>query len=354
MSRPTLGGHADADVVLNPAARLLWRSAHVVQLELGSRAVVITGLDERAVRRLTDQPMTGNHQPDPALTAVIRTLRASGFVVRRARPAEPGSERQAASALVPRLAADLAALTARYGDKAGAAFAARRRSAVRVHGSSRLAASVASLLAAAGIGAVEVAGRGDARLYHAAPGGLLPADEGRRYVEAVADAVRRAAPEASFGAGATDRPVRLAVLVGEGPVDDDLRIGLHVRGTAHLAARVGADFGVIGPLVEPGRTSCLRCADLHRSDRDSAWGALAVQLSVPSRHAPPSDVALNAFVASVVALQALAFLDGGTSTTRFGTLELHLPGWQLRRRSWPPHPGCDCGAYGAVSRHSAQ
>jgi bacteriocin biosynthesis cyclodehydratase domain-containing protein len=143
-------------------------------------------------------------------------------------------------------------------------------------------------------------------------------------------------------------------VAGDGPVDDDLRIGLHARGTAHLAARVGADYGDIGPLVEPGRTSCLRCADLHRSDRDSAWGALAVQLSVPGRHPAPSDVALNAFVASVVALQALAFLDGASAATRFGTLELHLPGWKLRRRSWPPHPACDCGAHGASSRHSAQ
>jgi bacteriocin biosynthesis cyclodehydratase domain-containing protein len=353
MSRPTLGDVADADVVLNPAARLLWRSAHVVQLELGSRAVVITGLDELAVRRLTDQPAAGSRPPNPSLTAAIGTLRAIGFVVRRARPAEPAGGGRPARALLPRLAADLAALTARYGDEAGAIFAARRRSSIRVHGSSRLSASIATLLAAAGIGHVEVVGRGDAHLSHAAPGGLLPADEGRRYVEAAADAVRRAAPEASSGSAA-DQPVRLAVLAGDDPRDDDLRVGLHARGTAHLAARVGADYGVIGPLVEPGRTSCLRCADLHRSDRDGAWGALAVQLGVPSRHPPPSDVALNSFVASVVALQALTFLDGGAAVTRFGTLELHLPEWQLRRRSWPAHPGCDCGAHGVGSRHSAQ
>jgi nicotinamidase-related amidase len=36
--------------------------------------------------------------------------------------------------------------------------------------------------------------------------------------------------------------------------------------------------GLVGPLVIPGVTSCLRCADLHRSDRDAAWPALAAQL----------------------------------------------------------------------------
>ena len=33
-----------------------------------------------------------------------------------------------------------------------------------------------------------------------------------------------------------------------------------------------------GPLVIPGVTSCLACADLHRSDRDAAWPAIAAQL----------------------------------------------------------------------------
>ena len=27
------------------------------------------------------------------------------------------------------------------------------------------------------------------------------------------------------------------------------------------------------------------------------------------------------------------------------TLELVLPGWQWRRRSWRPHPGCSCGSH---------
>ena len=31
-------------------------------------------------------------------------------------------------------------------------------------------------------------------------------------------------------------------------------------------------------MVIPGETSCLRCADLHRCDRDAAWPVLAAQL----------------------------------------------------------------------------
>jgi hypothetical protein len=43
-------------------------------------------------------------------------------------------------------------------------------------------------------------------------------------------------------------------------------------------------------------------------------------------------------------LQALAFLDGGAlPATAGGTLELVLPDWRWRRRSWQLHPDCECG-----------
>src|SRR5271168_3100729 len=53
---------------------------------------------------------------------------------------------------------------------------------------------------------------------------------------------------------------------------------LHSQGVAHLAVRVRDGTGLVGPLVVPGVTSCLGCADLHRRDRDAAWPAVAAQL----------------------------------------------------------------------------
>jgi hypothetical protein len=50
--------------------------------------------------------------------------------------------------------------------------------------------------------------------------------------------------------------------------------------------------------------------------------------------------------ATLAAAQALAFLDrpGTVPVTADGTLELVLPDWQWRRRTWTPHPACRCGA----------
>jgi hypothetical protein len=117
---------------------------------------------------------------------------------------------------------------------------------------------------------------------------------------------------------------------------------LHSGGCAHLLVRLDSHHGVVGPLVLPGFTSCLRCADLHRLDRDPAWNALAVQLTLPHRAARCSEVALAALIGGLAAMQALDFLDGGRPATLEGALEMHPPDWRVRRRSWPVHPDCDC------------
>ena len=102
------------------------------------------------------------------------------------------------------------------------------------------------------------------------------------------------------------------------------------------------DHGVVGPLVLPGLTSCLGCADLHRLDRDPAWNALAVQLSVRPRTPATGDAALAAVLAGLAVLEALAFLDGGQPATIEGSLEIHAADRRIRRRTWPLHPDCAC------------
>jgi hypothetical protein len=117
----------------------------------------------------------------------------------------------------------------------------------------------------------------------------------------------------------------------------------------HLYAAVRETTAVVGPLVLPGTTACQRCCDLARADRDPGWPWLAAQLAARRRaHVDACDTVLAAVVAAHAALEALAFLDRLTDpalpapTTLGGTLELTLPDWRLRRRSWAPHPACGC------------
>ena len=115
----------------------------------------------------------------------------------------------------------------------------------------------------------------------------------------------------------------------------------------HLAASADEAIGVVGPLVIPGRTACLNCLDLTRADRDPAWPLILAQLDGRQPDPPACDAPLAAAVAAQAAAQALAFIDrdAPAGPVADGTLELVLPGWQWRRRTWPRHNRCSCRSY---------
>jgi hypothetical protein len=175
-----------------------------------------------------------------------------------------------------------------------------------------------------------------------APGGVHARDVGLARERAVRRAVQRAAPQARTHPA--ERAADLVLLTGDvSPASEAAEL---VRaGSPHLVVGIVETTGVVGPLVLPGRTACVRCLDLHRSDRDPAWPRLLAQLAAPASTAA-CDVVLASSVATTAAQQALALLDapgGVLPAAANGTLELAGPGWRYRRRSWPPHPACGCG-----------
>lgn len=97
---------------------------------------------------------------------------------------------------------------------------------------------------------------------------------------------------------------------------------------------------VVGPLVAPGSSACLRCTDLTRRDADPAWPTLLAQL-VRTRM-PLARVAVD-WAAGVAAVQALAFLNGSPPETYGATLEISATDYLTRWRSWSMHAECGCG-----------
>jgi hypothetical protein len=340
---------------LNAATVVLWRSPDMVQLELGEKRITVDNVrPEHMTAVMPPRPTSaagprhsgadalghpvGRTRPlhGPALE-LAEQLHGAGFLTRPEPQRPPGQ-------LPAYLNADLGALFGRYGDDAVQVLAKRRRSAVAVHGTSRITATIAATLAGAGIGQVQLVDGGDVAAADTCPGGLSHTDEGARFGIAGVTAIRRSSPDVVTAALGRSRFADLVILTDPAPVEPSVRDSLHLDGLPHLSSTVHGSRAVIGPLVLPGRTSCLRCADLHRSDRDPCWPALAVQLATKSRHRAISEVALCVAAAGVTAGQALSYLDGLRPETLGGTVEWHLPDWRLRRRSWPPHHECDCGA----------
>lgn len=340
--------------LLLPALRRLWRDASTLQLGLDpGRAIVVGGLPAGAARLLDRLDGTADladvlfattadgldHDAAQQLVGVLVAARA---VVDAATLTPLPHTLDARTR--HRLAPDVASLSLLGGDPGGV-FSRRRAGMVEVHGPGRMAVPLAATLAAAGVGRVHVAGRGTVADCDAAPGGLTPADVGRPWSEAAAAALRRVAPQVDT------RPLsprggarrRLAVLTGAAAADANLVERLVGVRVPHLVVTVRETTGVVGPLVLPGQSSCLDCANLHRRDRDPAWPALVAQLSTaPRDRLEAQDTALTATVTGLAALQALAHLEGAVAQAVDGTLELALPDCRIRRRSWVIHPRCGC------------
>lgn len=328
---------------LGPATRLLWRSPESVHFELGSRGVVVEGLPPGLVGLLASRSVPA-HLGEVRLhtdeSQALAKLVQAGFLWTRAPDGAEGDFRLAAPA--PRLARELTATATRYGEAAADVLHARRAASVVVSGSTAVAVHLAALLAAAGVGRVSCSAAGSARLLHALPGGIEPDDEGTDLAVAAAAAISRAAPETNSLPLPPDERPDLTVLTADAPIDEDRRAALHAARAPHLLVTSAVDYGVVGPLVVPGLTSCLRCADLHRRDRDPAWPALAAQLAVVPARGTATGAALATVIVGTAALQVLTFLDGGDPDCVEASLELHLPEWRLRRRSRPVHPDCEC------------
>jgi hypothetical protein len=345
-----------------PGLRQLWRDATTLQLGLSPRrGTVITGLqagDDALIAGLdgtNDLPALGRlaerHQaPTDRLPQLLRLLSEADLLVESA--GDPRARRPASLGAADRL--DLTRLgrarTARLTPDADTwslvypeagdgirLLASRTRRRVRVDGAGRVGAVVAVTLAAAGVGQVQV---DDPAAV--GPGDTSPAgDVSENLGVTRADGARSVSAD-----GRLTQPPDLVVVVRDDLIDIAVADDLARSGRPHLAVVCGQDRVVVGPLVLPGRGPCLRCLDLHRTDRDPAWPQLAAQLlsqAASPRGRARGETASATAAAGIAALQVLGFLDGLAVPASLGrTLEVTLPDGLVEARRWPIHPACGC------------
>lgn len=346
--------------VLKPALRRLWRDTDTLQLGIDPRhAVVLTGLTDVAggVLRLLD----GTRDWDGVVRAAVKQGVDRGDTERLLALLRDSGALDDASATVGavagaervRLGPDLAHLSL-VDPSPGAALGIvtrRARATVTVAGCGRVGSLVASLLAASGVGRLLLRDDRTGGLADSMPGGAEPG------TAAQPRAVRAAAAVNATSTAHVDAAVRLPD--SDDCADSDLVVVVTepyrspppelvelfaAEGVPYLVAGIRETAGVVGPLVRPGASSCPRCHDLARTDRDPAWPVIAAQLATArDDRADPCDVVLAAAVASLAAGQALAHVAGPSPVLCVdATLELRVPEWTLRRRLWRPHPGCGC------------
>ena len=378
----------------------VWRDRDTLQIGIDSRrAVALTGmagaawviglLDGSRDRAQVVQTATDHGIPAETTERVLALLATAGALD----DFPAGTLRLLPPPLRARLAAELAAasLAHRDGDGGARTLARRLTAQVRIHGAGAVGTGIASLLTSSGVGQVT---RADAPEHPQklqstpnGPGTLrpgVPSAGGDGSGEPPPGTARPAEPQPSTGRPGNPQPSTgrpgnpqpstgrprnqqtgtgrrgkpgkappsmalpdLAILVGRHPMER--RASLMRDHVPHLAVAADEAIGVVGPLVIPGRTACLRCLDLTRAERDPAWPLILAQLEGREPDPCACDAPLAAAVAAQAAAQVLAFIDRAVAADAVvnGTLELVLPGWQWRRRTWPRHPGCSCRSHAA-------
>lgn len=140
----------------------------------------------------------------------------------------------------------------------------------------------------------------------------------------------------------------LTVILGTHPVvgAEIAALELAQPARAHLFVAAYGDRAVAGPLVVPGRTSCLRCAYLHIRDADPHWTAVSMQLhtSISRLAQAPVDRLLAMLVSAQAARLVRTWVDdpGTPMHWRDQAVELRLPGAEPSWQPRPAHPLCDC------------
>lgn len=294
--------------MLLPGLRPLWRTGRAVQLGTDpARAIVLELADPSAGRLLylldgsrtesaliKEAARLGMSEADAR--TLLLDLKERGLVIGADALLPPGLAAVERERLVP----EAAALAL---DHPTPAEILRRRAAKRVviSGHGRLARLVEQGLRDSGIGRVAV--QGTLRR-------LVPQPEGPRV--RVATANLHVAVTSGRLPEASTRPL-LLITIREGVV-------------------------TLGPIVPARQGPCLRCLDLHRTDRDPAWPRIQSQL--PEEAGACSTATAYAAAAYAVA-EALAVLDGAPPLLLGESVDILGP-HELRRRRWERHPDCGC------------
>ncbi|MFF7871648.1 TOMM precursor leader peptide-binding protein [Streptomyces qaidamensis] len=357
--------------MVKPALRRGWRDLKTVQFGMTPAHAMTLGPMDLATGSFLDL-LNGTRGlellreegrrmdlPDGHVDGLVRGLARAGLLddSRGGGPAADALRKK--KEVLDRLRPDLASLsltTSAPGDAIGK-LAARRSQRVQVRGAGRVGALLASLLAGAGVGEVDVLDGGRVEPWDIAPGGLPPESVGDRRDESARRAVRRAAPDrpprrtpAHASPEDGDPGFSLVIVASRDDVavhapDPAAAEPLMASGTPHLYAGVVEGTGVVGPFVLPGETGCAGCLHEDRVDRDQAWPRLISQWrSGRQRQVRPCDLTLATTVAGLAAAHALAFLDGRDPSSAGARWEVSVPALHWQARPVRAHPACSCGA----------
>lgn len=247
-------------------------------------------------------------------------------------------------ALGASLVPDVNAYSVAYTAPAGQLIRNRSRSAARIHGLGRCGQTIASLLAASGIGALYLNDQHPVHAGDIGTGPLRMADLGKPRTVALAHRLGQQWPRTRLsgwtpGPDASGLGAQVTVVTACDALPESW--AAHLAGTRmpHLPVVFGPAWARVGPLVIPGLTTCLDCAQPRAGS--TAEGPQAA--GTPRSDSSTAELALSCAAAGLAAVQILMLLDGvNVPSTADAVLSIDLATGGVQRVPVQPRSDCTC------------
>ncbi|GHD03653.1 hypothetical protein GCM10008096_09910 [Zhihengliuella salsuginis] len=328
-SRQPLGLDA-AGHRINPGLRLYRLTETSICIGLGARGLWIDGVsaaDRAYLARLAASEAHVDYDVgDPGLPSRQRCHQLDDLVASVLVTTEPYRLHGIQADI---LAPDLADWSLAYAAHSGPTLQRRADAVVRVHGLGRAGAHAAQLLVSAGVGTLVLADGADVHPRDLGTGPLTLPDLGRHRTAAVARRLAAAHPQANLLTSAGEAAVDITLLFADPATGLPLQDSAEPGG-ALLPVRFEDGRAVVGPLVLPGLTPCLRCTIDH-------------PLASPSSTPAGTELTLAATAAGLAAMHALMVVDQVNVPASAGheiAVDLASGATTLTAQRTGPHCGC--------------
>ncbi|HUW78043.1 MAG TPA: hypothetical protein VMV52_04755 [Candidatus Nanopelagicaceae bacterium] len=219
-------------------------------------------------------------------------------------------------------------------DGGQAALLARSRARIDIYGCGLIGANIARSLAAGGVGELRLSDQRSITSQHLPVSSL--SSVGQNAARDLERSLSRDYPRV------TARKIKqpALVIITRPPAPSEILAWMNFS-VSHLLIESRGDAIEIGPLVVPGKNSCLRCLTLDRLDRDPNW--YTVELCGQTDHEPPA--ALAQVAAGLGALAALSLLDDPDprAHSRLADTTLRIEAsLSISSAARKRHPRCGC------------
>ncbi len=110
------------------------------------------------------------------------------------------------------------------------------------------------------------------------------------------------------------------------------------RNRPYLAVNIMDGYVHVGPLVQPGRSPCVRCVELHHLDAVPQW---RTPVGFAHDDGEPIEATLRGVSVATIASVVMQHIDGEYCEAEAATLQIR-PSLKMTRRTWKPHAKCGC------------